>query len=167
MTRRSDWGTGARGAGLVLLANALVFAFFWLRRPEPPAPPVQAPASEPTPIQVAPEALAQARRLREGDADGSGDLTAGEIQTVLKRRVPGLSLDGPAVGAIVAAIDMDGDGHITSKEFIVAIQQVKNRMGLEKKGGREGRRSADVVGAEDVQGQGGGGREGAYEKMGR
>eukprot|EP01043_Picozoa_sp_COSAG02_P044620 COSAG02_NODE_4003_length_5927_cov_5.624914_7_plen_451_part_00 len=68
--------------------------------------------------------------MREDDTDGSEDLTADGIMAVLKRRAPRVKLDPSEAGAIVAALDIDRDGHITSRDFIVGIQQVRSRMGL-------------------------------------
>lgn len=69
--------------------------------------------------------------MRVGGADSSDqDLTAGDIMNVLKRRVPGVKLHASEVGEIVAALDHDGDGHITSGEFIAAMQQVKSRLAV-------------------------------------
>ncbi len=70
MTNASDWGRGLRGAGIVLLANALVFGFFWLRRPEPVAAPVQPALAAPTPHAATAESVGQLAQLRGGDADG-------------------------------------------------------------------------------------------------
>ena len=73
--------------------------------------------------------------MREDDTDGSEDLTADGIMAILKRRAPRVKLDPLEAGAIVAALDVDGDGHITSRDFIVGIQQVRSRMGLLAKTG--------------------------------
>jgi hypothetical protein len=86
--------------------------------------------------------------MREGDTDGSGDLTADGIVAVLERRAPRVKLDPSEAGAIVAALDGDGDGHITSRDFIVGIQQVRSRMGLlAKAGSPNGSESRPVGGA--------------------
>ena len=66
--------------------------------------------------------------FRQGDADGNGDLTAAELQLLLSQRIPKAQICGIAVGELVAALDSDGDGSITVKEFIAGVQQVKNRM---------------------------------------
>ena len=69
-----------------------------------------------------------ATMFRKGDVDGSGALTAAELQMLLSQRIPHAHLNGTAVAELVAALDADGDGSISIQEFIAGVQQVKNRM---------------------------------------
>ena len=62
--------------------------------------------------------------FRGADVDGSGYLSAREIELLLRDRV-GLTLSSAEVQQLIAALDTKGTGTISSVEFISRIRKVQ------------------------------------------